>query len=127
MLERDRSPMPRRGFLSGLASLPLIGGGVSLIGQPTAAAVPVTDELRWSYKEWLFMEHRMLSFELAGHDRQRGKEMERCFVGSIANGWHLQWARPGDMMAGWDHAPQPSSRAAVILSAAGVPLSRQEG
>ena len=32
----------RRSFLRQLASLPLIGGGVTLIGKPTAAAVPVT-------------------------------------------------------------------------------------
>jgi len=38
----------RRGFLRGLASLPLIGGGVTLIGQPTestGAPVHVDDVL----------------------------------------------------------------------------------
>ena len=41
-MSRERSPMPRRSFLAGLASLPLIGGSVTLLGQPTAAATPVT-------------------------------------------------------------------------------------
>lgn len=31
-------PLPRRGFLRGLVSLPLIGGGVTLIGRPAAMA-----------------------------------------------------------------------------------------
>ena len=38
-------PLARRGFLRGLAHLLLIGGGVTLIGNPTAAAEPVTEEL----------------------------------------------------------------------------------
>lgn len=38
-------PESRRGFLRGLVSLPLIGGGVTLIGAPTAAATPVTPDL----------------------------------------------------------------------------------
>ena len=40
----------RRAFLRGLASLPLIGGGLTLIGNATAAAVPVTRELMHGYK-----------------------------------------------------------------------------
>lgn len=48
----------RRGFLRGLVTLPLIGGGLTLIGQPTAAAVPVTDALHERYFTWLAHEHR---------------------------------------------------------------------
>ncbi len=40
----------RRGFLRGLVTLPLIGGGVTLIGNPTAAAEPVTKELLVNYQ-----------------------------------------------------------------------------
>lgn len=40
----------RRGFLGQLATLPLIGGGITLIGQPTAAAVLVTPDLVEAYK-----------------------------------------------------------------------------
>lgn len=37
------NPSSRRGFLRGLAGLPMIGGGVAIIGSPTAAAVPVNE------------------------------------------------------------------------------------
>ena len=47
----------RRGFLRGLVSLPLIGGGVTLIGRPTASAVPVTDALFERYYAWVAWEH----------------------------------------------------------------------
>ena len=115
----------RRTFLRGRAGLPLLGGSVALIGAPTAAAVPVTPDLLHSYKSWLHMEHRMVSFELAGHDQRLGKEMERFhFAGTPGDRWHMQWAREGARgPAGWIDAPQPSTRAAVILSAAGVPLA----
>ena len=43
------SPSDRRGFLRGLVLLPRIGGGVTLVGSPTAAAVPVTGDLICSY------------------------------------------------------------------------------
>ena len=114
----------RRTFLRGLASLPLIGGGVTLIGNPTAAAVPVTQDMMSSYKSWLFMEHRMVSYEMAGHDKALADHIERCQMsGTPGQDWHLQWSREGARgPAGWIDAPQPSTRAAVILSAAGVPL-----
>jgi hypothetical protein len=59
-------PNTRRGFLRGLASLPLIGGGVTLIGNPTRAAEPVTLDLLDAYNERLFMERRMLCIEQWG-------------------------------------------------------------
>ena len=114
----------RRSFLRSLATLPLIGGSVALFGEPSAAAVPITDDLMFSYKGWLFMEHRMVSYELAGHDISRAREIERYFPArNPGYRWHSQWAEPGMRgPAGWIDAPQPSTRAAVILSAAGVPL-----
>jgi hypothetical protein len=39
------NPNTRRGFLRGLTAFPLIGGGVTLIGNPTAAAEPVSRDL----------------------------------------------------------------------------------
>jgi hypothetical protein len=111
----------RRGFLRGLATLPLIGGSVALMGQPSAAAVPVTDDLMHSYKSWLYMEHKMLSYEIAGHDYEKSLHVEDMFyLGMPGDKWHFQWSGRGP--AGWIDAPQPSTRAAVILSAAGVPL-----
>ena len=116
--------MERRSFLSGLASLPLIGGGLTLIGKPTAAAVPVTTDLMMSYKSWLFMEHRMVSWELASYDRKQANLVESYFTtGTPGDGWHFQWTRQGGRgLDGLIDAPQPSTRAAVILSAAGVPI-----
>ena len=108
----------RRTFLRGLASLPLIGGGVTLIGQPTAAAVPVTDDILAAYDQWLFYERRFLLLEQYGHrGRAMVRDMERAVpVGTFADRFHF----PRD--GSWQDQPQPSSRAAVILSAAGVPL-----
>jgi hypothetical protein len=52
--------LARGGFLRGLAGLPRLGGGVTLLGNPTRAAVPVTEEMLWNYREWLQMELRFL-------------------------------------------------------------------
>lgn len=115
----------RRGFLSGLAALPLIGGGVTLIGRPTATAVPVSRELLESYKAWLHYENRMLSYELAGHDIAAAGRIEKLVpLNNEGADWHFQWNRaPGARgPAGWITAPQPSTRAALVLSAVGCPL-----
>lgn len=77
-------PSSRRGFLRGLTTLPLIGGGVALIGNPTAAAVPVTGQTVATYLTWLHYEFRyvswgcgqpgyvpMLNHGAAFHDRER--------------------------------------------------------
>lgn len=106
-------PSPaRRGFLRGLVTLPLIGGGVTLIGNPTAAAVPVTPELLDSYDAWLFYERRYLRFERFGRN---------------ASDWVLldnpgaQFHQSPDPLV----APQPSTRAAAVLAAAGCPLTEE--
>ena len=117
----------RRGFLRGLATLPLIGGSVALIGSPTQAAVPVTPELLQSYASWLFFERRMVCFELANHDLPLARTFESYVGGGNSHvpgaQWHFQWATPGKRgPAGWADAPQPSTRAAVVLSAVGCPL-----
>ena len=113
----------RRSFLRGLAALPLIGGSVTLIGQPTAAAVPVTPELMNGYKSWLCFEHSMLCHELVGYDVDRAKRMHREFYSNHPGfDWHFQFPNPRVRLAGWPNAPQPSSRAAVVLSAVGCAL-----
>ena len=58
-------PMPRRGFLAGLAKLPLIGGSVALIGQPKAVAGQATPEMIEAYKTWLALELRFLGWRMA--------------------------------------------------------------
>ncbi len=115
----------RRQFLRGLASLPLIGGSVAILGQPTAAAVPVTDCLLEAYNEWLDLERSWLQFERFGprsrrvvedsrhpevvwRDRQTGKCWTSTYVTS---------------MSGFDHT-NAASRAAVVMAAAGVALNR---
>ena len=55
----------RRTFLRGLATLPLIGGSVALIGAPSAVAEPITVNLVENYKTWLDLEMRFLTYEMA--------------------------------------------------------------
>src|SRR4051812_4964072 len=102
-------PNTRRSFLRGLTTLPLIGGGVTLIGKPTATAVPVTPELLDAYNEWLFVERRMLCIEQYG--KQGGRE---GFV-PANTGAHLFHFPPFER-GGWKVTPNPSTRAALVLS-----------
>ncbi|TXN72713.1 hypothetical protein [Methylobacterium sp. WL6] len=54
------APSDRRGFLRGLVSLPLIGGGVTLIGKPTQAAEATSIPCAENYAAWLHYEQRAL-------------------------------------------------------------------
>jgi len=38
--------------------------------------------------------------------------------------YHFNFPSRGQRLAGWETAPQPSTRAAVVLSAVGCPLAR---
>lgn len=108
----------RRGFLRGLATLPLIGGSVVLIGSPSAAAVPVTDALLRRYVTFVAREHASALRELAE------REMPHRFEPG-AEPWHppMWWMPDGDLVTRClVEGAEPSTRAAVILSAAGVPL-----
>ena len=104
-------PNTRRSFLRGLTTLPLIGGGVTLIGNPTKAAELITPELLDAYSEWLFYERRMLCIERYGDRDAEG------FV-PANTGAHLFHFPPSEL-GGWKAAPKPSVRAAVVLSAVG--------
>ncbi len=71
--------------------------------------LPASNDLLWNYKTWLEMEHRFLSWELAGQDGDRLDLVERTII--IAN------------PAGRFHqpsAPPPSTRAAAVLTAVGI-------
>jgi hypothetical protein len=96
--------MSRRAFLSQLAKLPLIGGGLSLIGQPKAVAEPVTLELLDNYQSWLISEYISLYRELQ----------------SLGHSGDINTRNPGALHGppiGFD--PLPSSRAALVLSTIG--------
>ena len=103
--------LARRGFLRQLAGLPLIGGGVTILGNPTGAAEPVTEQLLDAYSEWLFYERRLLCLE-----RWPGSRDAEAVVpaNTGARGYHFPAYPPS-----WRDAPQPSTRAAVVLSAVG--------
>jgi hypothetical protein len=101
-------PSPaRRGFLRSLAALPLIGGGVTLLGNPTRAAEPVTAELLDSYDAWLFYERRYLSFERFGP----GAIVDNVTGQKLCD--HVAVANAGGRFHGPVSDPMPSSRAAV--------------
>lgn len=53
-------PASRRGFLSGLVSLPMIGGGVTLIGSPVGVAETPSRPCLENYSAWLHYEQRAL-------------------------------------------------------------------
>lgn len=101
-------PSDRRGFLRGLVSLPLIGGGVTLIGNPVAAAEPVTERLMAEYVNWLAFERYRASIELNGNDL--GNWYQHF---GPAYHWHCERTPYGAS------AIEPSTRAAIVLSAVG--------
>lgn len=118
----------RRGFLRDLATLPLVGGGVTLIGSPTAVAAPITESLLDSYDAWLEYERRWLQW-----DRNKGTEaihrMHLPFVMQMYDAEHRPKGEPrpcdyipaanaGAQFHGMGEAPA-STRAALVLSAVG--------
>lgn len=107
----------RRGFLHGLASLPLIGGSVTLVGNPTAVAAAPTLPLLVDYRQWLEGECRILDYELA------------AMVGIPVADARISM-RPGDFHfprdgRDWRTVPKPSTRADLVLATVGGP--RQQG
>lgn len=124
---------PRRGFLRDLVSLPLIGGGVTLLGRPTAAAVPVTEALLESYDSWLFHERQRLRLERFGSaldvhqpprdgDLLTGTIASDLLAGTIAGSFKHAMVDVVRFNAGvtfHSGGALPSERAAVVLSAVG--------
>lgn len=112
----------RRGFLRGLVSLPLIGGGVTLIGRPTAAAEPITRQLLDAYDEWLDNERRFLKWERFGSGGIEPSYWPGCEVvwRNRATGETFDF-RPASRVRSGQGQPgdSPASRAAVVLSAVG--------
>ena len=120
------APANRRGFLRGLTTLPLIGGSVALIGAPSAVALPTSRQLVDSYDAWLEMERRFLRWEISRttkfynhnphcecvwRDKTTGRFFDYVPLDNLGAGYHMS----DDPQA----QPQPSSRAALVLTAVG--------
>ena len=119
--------LARRGFLRGLAHLPLVGGGVALLGNPTAAAEPVTEALLDRYLAWLAYEHRQAvrehKFRSAFKSalRHPGEEAPHAYATRAARegpDYMLWFPDAPDVEQAVTAAPT-STRAAVVLAAAG--------
>lgn len=115
-MRNDEPAPPRRGFLRGLALLPLIGGSVNLIGNPTAAAEPITPGMLATYAAWLHYEHRSLMHASCG-------EGAGGFVPFCNPGAQFHFPLHFDLSR-WGLAAQ--QRAPVVLSAVGCPLTSAE-
>ena len=108
---------PRRAFLQGLASLPLIGGSVGIIGNPTAVALPATQQAAFEYQDWLAWEHRRICEELYGAEMAHDAQCCKYFT-TNAYRWH-RGIRPDLRSREPYWSPPPSSRAALVLSTVG--------
>ena len=122
-------PLGRRGFLGLLAALPLVGGAVALRGCPTAAATPVTPELLRLYRDFLSRELLTAAAELdqlrapwrhfgAGATERWDLADYRTFVDRVGPVSFICAEGPATRAVA---KAKPSTRAAVVLSAAGVP------
>lgn len=121
----DSTTRHRRGFLRGLVSLPLIGGSVTLLGQPTGAAVPVTADLMDRYCAWLARE---LGGALVERDMLRYPARPEIIAARREWVQHMPVFRyPDDPIADAAvQAARPSTRAAVVLGAVGAaPIESQ--
>ncbi|MET3485849.1 hypothetical protein [Methylobacterium sp. 1973] len=108
------APESRRGFLRGLTTLPLVGGGVTLIGQPTHAATPITPGLLATYSAWLHYERMKLHWASL-------EARDSGFIPAQNPGFSFQRRNDGGDMQAWGVDAQ--LRAPVILAAAGCPLT----
>lgn len=123
------APGCRRDFLRGLTTLPLIGGGVTLIGAPSAVAEPITATLLDSYDAWLFYERRFVRFERYGSAADRTEWGLGCdgryVVTDTKTGESFDFVRIDNAGGGFHRSShpreelQPSTRAALVLSAVG--------
>jgi hypothetical protein len=101
----------RRGFLRGLASLPLIGGAVTVIGNPTQAAEPPTEMMQNAYIAFLAHEHRQ-----ALQDRFSFTDWTGTYQPVTPMEWFPDYQEVETLVTG----ARPLSRAAVVLSAVGI-------
>lgn len=117
-------PANRRGFLRGLVSLPLIGGGVTLIGRPTAAATPITPALLRTYAGWLAVEYGEALIELDTIGAADRPVRIALAVEQFRRDWCKDSAVLNPSSGGGQRfetppVTAPSTRAAVVLAAVG--------
>ncbi len=101
------APTSRRGFLRGLTTLSLIGGGVTLIGAPTAAT-PITPGLLATYSAWLHYERALLYHVSLESDSE--------FIPAMNPAFRFHFPRGGDAE---ENGRRAQERAAVVLAAVG--------
>ncbi|KQS79950.1 hypothetical protein ASG32_24250 [Methylobacterium sp. Leaf361] len=107
-----------------MASLPLIGGGVTLIGTPTAAATPVTPGLLRAYADWLAVEYGEALIELD----TIGAADKPVRIALAVEKFRREWCQDNGTLnppSGGGRrfvsppVSAPSTRAAVVLAAVG--------
>lgn len=116
------SPLsPRRGFLRGLASLPLIDGKISILGHPTAVAFPISESLLARYHAFVSRENVAVLAEI---DETRwptrpGRAWNWRDVETYRYGVPMIWLREDPSVERLMATARPSTRAALVLSAIG--------
>jgi hypothetical protein len=102
--------LQRRGFLRALTTLPLIGGSVAILGNPTRAAQPITEALQDAYIAFLAHEHR----------RALAEKFTRIdYDGNVQVSTPMEWFPDRADIQRLVEAAPPTARAAVVLSAVG--------
>ncbi|MCJ2126656.1 hypothetical protein [Methylobacterium sp. J-077] len=118
-------PGNRRGFLRGLTMLPLIGGGVTLIGAPSAVALPVTPALLKAYTDWLAVEYGEALIELDAI----GAADKPVRIALAVERFRREWCQDNGTLnpssgggRRFERPPvaAPSTRAAIVLAAVGA-------
>lgn len=129
-------PSSRRGFLRSLTSLPLIGGGLAIVGAPSAVAEPITDELLDNYLAFLAHEHREALVERERRSAERaeadqiskGRAYYEGYAASVAEQMrrspNMLWFPDDPGIKRTVQAAFPSTRAALVLSAVGLDWRR---
>ena len=112
----------RREFLRSLATLPLIGGSVALVGKPTGIAEPITTPMLLQYANWLFYERRLLCYDIAErsgtwHGHRRFLDSASYIDPGNGEGHYSEFHFP--RYGEWTDVPRPSTRAAVVMAASG--------
>jgi hypothetical protein len=113
MMDKQNSTLSRRALVQGLAVAP--AAAVGLVTAAAAATPEVAglnrDKLLFAYSEWLHLERRMLAREMFP-DWSAADDFVPCNTGACS----FYFPHGQD----WRQVPQPSTRAAAVLSAVGL-------